>query len=226
MDGIDMRRYLYFLLALLLMNCNGIGSSQQTCDQIAGLTLRSFLFKQTTPEQLRSAIAQTYHLPAESVSAQSARGEWVFDWNQDGLFYTIETKGGIPSRASVVYEQRTPSADEVTKCLGAPSRYKAWYTRGVPGRELDIDILFANQGILATGAEFPNSNSNQPPPVGGNISLSGFAYVQPGSDEEVLRRVLNPELVNVDKAVQEDFKPWPGTWKDIVVQIDPDLRSK
>jgi hypothetical protein len=221
-----MGRYFCLFFALLLTACNLLTTSQPNCDQIAGLTLRGFLFKEINPEQLQSSIAEKFNLRNEMISAQPVGADWLLDWNKGGVFYSMSTEGKVTSRAYVVYEQGAPSADQLIQCLGTPSRYWAYYTRSVPGHELDLYLLFPNQGILGEGAKYGDYNAIQPPPLDGNILLGSLSYVKPGSDEEVLRRVLSPQLVDVEKAVREDFKPWPGAWKDIVIEIDPTLRSK
>jgi len=187
------------------------------------MLLRTQISKEIAPEQFHHWIRETYQLSSESIEVITAKSGQTntFSWKKDAIWYTAVLEKSVLVDVVLLNEGRAMSADHTIACLGAPERYRALYERIVEGTQLSLDMLFPAQGILAAGAQFPRSMPKQPPAINGDFPIRDFRFVQPGSAEEVLRRVFYTN--DVYESALREYRSWPGNWQDIVIEIAPSI---
>jgi len=220
-----MKRWIYLLFVLLLVACAPV--KQRSCNEISAAALRLILFKEITVDDLLTRIAQTYHVPSESIRVDMI-SNGIFQritWTTEGIQYNVYIEESVATGAVLLYEWGRPSADQVIACLGTPERYRAEYTWDIPGNQLGFDLLFPAQGILAFGVEFLRSRPKEPPPIKGSFRLYGFDITQPGSGEQILREIYCQGSADLCERMLQKYKPWPQDWQNIVIEIDPGLHQ-
>ena len=218
-----MQRLVYLMLILLLAGCAYVRPGKPSCEEIT--TLRAQIGRELSPELFRAWVAQTYRLPLESITVETrADGqEYAIHWKKHGVWYSAS----LERRVLVDVRRHGPkaiSADRVIACLGEPEWYSAQYKWAIPGHALHCALLFPDQGILAHDAKFLRSRPMQPPPINGHFPISGFVFKQPGSAEQILYQIHGHNSAHYEEVLQE-YKPWPGEWEDIVIEIDPSLQQ-
>lgn len=235
MDGVEMKRFAYcsLLLILLLTGCTVPQLERPRCEEIANL--RAQIGKEVSPESFREWVSQTYHIPLETITVDVLENgqRHVVHWNEVTRVWSIvkweevvqvwysATIEGLVVENIRVGGGSVP-ASKVMACLGKPARYRAWYRRIVEGNQLSLSLLFADQGILAVGARFFRSDLRQPPPISDAFPLTGFTFTRPGSAEQLFHRIYSSE--GYEQMLRE-HRPWPDSWEDIVIGIDPNLRQ-
>ena len=217
-----MRKFIILPLALFLAACV-IAPPQPGCEEIT--TLRSQISKVVSPEQFRAWIVQAYQVSPESIKEDIPTGgqDHLIRWKQDGVWYTAEIEQGV--LVDITRTAGRIAADHVIACLGLPNQYKAEYGWHFVGNELGLSLLFSDAGVLAEGAEFLRSRPKQPPAIDGVFPISTFIFTRPGSAEEVLRQVYGSWGADIYEKRLKEYKPWPGRWEDIVIDIDPNLQE-
>ena len=218
------RVYLMLMLVLLLVVC-AYGKPRKPgpgCEEIA--TLRAQIGSELSPDSFREWVAQTYRLPLESITVETrADGQHhVIRWGKHDVSYTASLERLV--LVHIGYSLAWTSADRVIACLGEPEWYSAQYKWAIPGHALHCALLFPDQGILAHDAKFLRSRPMQPPPINGHFPISGFVFKQPGSAEQILYQIHGHNSAHYEEVLQE-YKPWPGEWEDIVIEIDPNLQQ-
>ena len=114
-----------------------------------------------------------------------------------------------------------PSAECVVSCLGAPERYRAYFTRSIPGHKSSFQMLFPSQGTWASGTRFYGLSQEQPPRIAGSFPTYYFRFAVPGTSEDLLHKIYGS--TSVYEGVVDQFKPWPTDWNGIEIDIDPSL---
>jgi hypothetical protein len=221
---IAMRKVIPLLLILVLAGCIPMLQPQRDCDEVSAVQLRGLFAGQYSVDQFRAWAARTYGISAEEVQVEPAskeKDDWSIHWAMAGATYAAGLRGSKVLGAGVTYGSNPPSADRVLSCLGAPGEYRAAFDKMVEASQLSLDLLFPAQGILASGARFAAFNQRQPPPLNENFAVSSFVVVPPGSAEQVLRQVYGGLSNDQYEKVVREFKPWPGDWENLQIQIDP-----
>lgn len=226
-----MRKYTLFMLvlfvvALALVACE-LPRAPMTmkvcrCDRLPYLfPLRTEMLKESSGDQFLSWISVTYGLPTGSIRVTDiSEKEKIFEWEKGGIRYRTTMRESALVTVWAEYEaEPIPSAECVVTCLGAPEQYAAYFTRDVPGRSLQLEMIFPAQGVLVQGAAFYGLSQEQPPPITGTFPISFFRMEAAETAEDILHKVYG----DLDLYVQmvEQFKPWPGSWQDIEITIDP-----
>jgi hypothetical protein len=218
-----MAKLIRLAVILTLVGCTNLWPARLDCKQVAGSDLRSKIGEVTSAEQLRVWIGNAYQLPASRIQADVIRSGQLetVEWQKGGITYRGYVKGGHLTDVTVSYGSRRPSAGQVIACLGTPERYQASYEQNVEGNQLSLDLLFAAEGTLAYGARFMHIDRKQPPPVDGSFPIFGLAIVEPGTADQVLREIY--ESNETYEQMLRAYRPWPGDWQSVVIDIDPAL---
>lgn len=213
-----------FLLSLLIgIWLFGCVSSvpARTCAEFLAPDLHVLLAQPMSPEEIRTKIASLYNLPLDQVEASSGG----FSWKKDGITGNLITEHPFglkaPPSISIEYTEHPPTTQQVLDCLGTPDLYLYWY-HAPPGTGyrpiLDFDLYFVLQGIRAHVAQL--GERNQPPRLDGTNPVVELYYAQPDSREKTMEQLTL--LIPAERKAK--IKPWPGSWKDIVIDIDPSAR--
>jgi len=221
-----MRRWIYLFLVLLLAACTSVKQRSCSCNEISAAALRSVLLKETTIEQLLAWIAQEYHVLPQNVRSDvdQRRAFQILVWDANDVSYTIHMRGSVPTGAIIWYNSRPPSASQVIDCLGAPEQYGASYKRDVEATKFELELLFPKSNIRASGWKFFYGQFRytrlQPPAIDGTFPIYRLSVGELISAEEMLGQAPHPDQAESES---RQFKPWPGKWEDIVVEIDPNI---
>ncbi|HZQ06619.1 MAG TPA: hypothetical protein VFD70_08570 [Anaerolineae bacterium] len=179
--------------------------------------------QQAPSQEMRSKIAALYDLPSNKVEESSGG----FSWTKDGVAGNFITEHPFnlkyPPAASLEFTERPPSTQQVLECLGTPDMYLTWYhaPAGAGYRPiLDLDLYFVQRGIRARVAQL--GERNRPPRLDGTNPVVELYYVEPDSREKTLEQLT----LLIAEERKAKIKPWPGRWEDLVIDIDPSLRSK
>ena len=210
------RAWAILLAGILLSSCTGIGPVQPNCDEMT--TLRAQISREGPPEQLRTWIADTYKTAPEGIAtnALALQQEYLLQWQKDGLWYNMTIDKGVVTDIGV--EARGLSAADVIACLGQPGYYSATYgyeTEG--GTQLNFNLLFPDQGILAGGAKILRARPAQPPAITGDFPIGSFLFMQPSPASTLLQRAHNVYVPALREQMINAFKPWPGDWQGIEI---------
>jgi hypothetical protein len=218
-----MRRFLLLVsIASVLIGCN-IGWPPRSCAEIAPPGIRELLARPALPNEAPARIAQVFGLqPGQVHFYPDAAQQGGYAWDKDQVRGGLITRNSQPQAITLIYSAQMPSVDAVMRCLGAPDKYRAYYTWGVERHQLSFELYYATQGVRAGAYEF--SDSKDSPRSSGDIGAMGmmyFLFVQPGTLTETMQRLtadLSPEAIG-------QLKPWPGKWEDLVIDVDPALRQ-
>lgn len=107
-------------------------------------------------------------------------------------------------------------------CLGIPTLYYARYNWDLGKYALHLYLLFPDQGILASGAKYFYPKPKYVPSIEGDFPIRHLGLGPSGSAEQILHRIYIENSVNITPSIP-DYKPWPGNWQDIVIEIDPSI---
>jgi hypothetical protein len=230
MDGAEMKYLVYLFLILMLAGCTVSPLERPNCNEI--VNLRAQIGKAISPDSFREWVSQTYHIPLETITVDvlENRQRHVVHWNEVSRVWSIvkweevvQVWYSATIEGLVVDDIRVAGgsvpASKVLACLGEPARYRARYERIVEGNQLSFDLLFPDQGILADGARFFRSDLRQPPPISDAFPLTGFIFTRPGTVEQILHDIYLSSFYQMLR----EYKPWPGKWEDIMVEIDPSI---
>ena len=217
-----MRKATCLVLVLALVGCY-VGDGRICCDDIATLLVK--IGKGYTPEAFREWVAQTYRLPLESVTVEARPDErlHVVRWQKRGVEYSAGLEQGI--LMDVGLASGRVSADRVIACLGQPARYRAHYDWNIPGNHLSLDLIFPEQGVLVHGWRFFRSRPKRPAPIKSHFPIRSFFLTQPASVEQILYEIYGGKPSGLYEQMLQEYKPWPGAWEDIVIEIDPNLQQ-
>lgn len=212
------------LLSVILAGCADIGTAQPDCDEISALRIK--ISTVMTPEKFKMWVEETYHLPAEGVTLTPITQlpqlhSSIVRWRQNGLWYSAGFEESIITNIGVTAKRL--SAGDLIACLGKPEYYAATY--GLTGEgmmELDFNLLFPNQGVVAGGAKFYPTNTEQPPAITGDFPVNSLMFRQPGSADDLLQRQfgLYPQETYIQ--IVKSYKSWTGHWDSI--KIEPKIQ--
>lgn len=218
-----MRALTCLVIAVLLAGCTY--PAHLYCDIIRAPALRTQLDQETSIEQFKTWIAHTYGVASDSVFATHSkeREYWDVQWQVSGRIYDLALHNGrLDDRAGMSFLRQKPSADQVIACLGTPRLYYAHYNWDLGKYALHLYLLFPDQGILASGARYFYPKPEQTPVIEGSFRISRFTFVRPGPAEQLLQKIYIEDSVSMDPSIPA-YRPWPGNWQDIVVEINPNI---
>ncbi len=214
-----MRKSAYLFLVFLLVGCAEAWKPQLACDELT--TLRSLVGQEYTPDELRAWVSEAYQPPSEWLRTEKYEESQEVNWRKGSIWYTATLQQSKVVR--VVAISGRISISDLTKCIGGePSWYSAQYGPHWSGNMLMFDLLFPEQGVLAGGTRFLRSRPERPPAINGNYRMTYVSFVSPGSLDQIMSQIYGPgPSVEREQEVQK-LKPWPGEWKDIVIDEIPD----
>lgn len=229
MDGTKMRRLALLILVLLLGSCTYLtylGQKELSCEEIA--TLRAQVGKEFSLESLRRWIHETYQVPLESIwVATTPDGQThIVHWGDaNRTYYYASLHQPELVVDDITFGGVRGSAGSLIACLGEPALYEAWYKFDPPAyaNHLHITLLFPEQGVLASGARFFRSRPKEPPPINDDFPIEFIRFIRPGTAEQVLNNLYGHLPTNLYEQALRNYKPWPGNWQDIVIEIDPSI---
>jgi hypothetical protein len=215
---------LVLLMYLLLVSCTEVGPAHRDCTTIAAQGLRELLFHDVPIDDLPAKIAAAQSVPASSIEAQfdAATATRQFSWQHDGASFTLLVRGSRPEELDVFYLGRPFEAADVVSCLGAPSQYGALYARGVERYALNLNLLYPEQGIMASGARF-DTRPQRPPRIDGRFPVYDIWFAAPGSSAQVVRQTQPADSEVSTNRIIRQLKAWPGNWQTTVVEVDPSV---
>jgi len=230
MDGAEMKYLVYLFLILMLAGCTVSPLERPNCNEI--VNLRAQIGKAISPDSFREWVSQSYHMPLETITVNMTPDgrTYVVHWREVTRVWAIVKWEEIEQlEYSAAIEQLgvddirvaggSVPASKVLACLGEPARYRARYERNVEGNQLSFDLLFSEQGVLAWGAKFFRTSLKQPPLINDTFPLTGFIFTRPGTVEQILHDIYLSSFYQMLR----EYKPWPGKWEDIMVEIDPSI---
>ncbi|MBK9091318.1 MAG: hypothetical protein IPM84_00730 [Anaerolineae bacterium] len=205
------------LLSVILAGCVGIGTAQPDCDEMSALRIK--ISTVMTPEKFKMWVEETYHLPSEGVTLTPITQlpqlhAYVVRWRQNSLWYSAGFEESMITNIDVTAEWL--SAGDLIVCLGEPEYYAATY--GLTGEgmmELDFNLLFLDQGVIAGGAKFYPTNTEQPPAITDDFPINSLMFRQPGSADDLLQRQFGLYPQETYIRIVNSYKPWPGYWDSI-----------
>lgn len=221
--ALTMRYLACFLVSLLLAGCVP-AHKPLSCDELTNL--RAQVGKQFTLESLRTWILDTYHVPQETILEEVVPGRaqgYLVLWGERDRTYTVILDQSLVK--DVTFTGPQAPVEDVVRCFGLPGLYGAVYKPDTPGAQLGLDLVLPDSGLLTTGARFYRFGSipSQPPAIPDDFPLTLFRFVTSGTTEDVLHSLFG-ELPSSDyEHKKKAYRPWPGDWKDLVIEIDPTI---
>lgn len=208
------------LVGIWLFGCVS-SAPKRPCPEILASDLHALLAQSVSPEETRAKIASLYNLPLNQVEPSSGG----FGWKKDGIIGNFVTEHPFilknPPAVSIEYTNDLPTSQQILNCLGTPDSYGAWYL-ATPASGyapfLIFDMYFVKQGILARVIQA--GKRNQPPGLDGTNPTRNIYYVLPDSSEKTMERLT--WTISTERKAK--IKPWPGSWKDLVIDIEPSAR--
>lgn len=217
-----MKLRFHLLLVVLLTACTS--TKHFGCDEISAITLRPILSKAVAIEQLPTWLAEVYHISPQDIRIEIDQDKSfrLLMWEADDVFYTMHIRNSIPIGVIVWYNHsKPPSVDQVIICLGVPTKYRAIYKHDVEAKKLDFEMLFLNHNIRAEGWKFFRWTYQNPPSIDKTFPIYRLIVGELISVEEMLGQTPPPDRTESELS---QFRPWPGNWQDIIVEIDPSIR--
>jgi len=212
------RLMLYLAMVMLLVGCNLFGPPD--CEVIKAAALRAQFNQEASLDQFKEWVANTYHVSSNAIRVIPSvddRDYWTIYWEVAGQTYEITLDDGrVDQGARMLFNRNVPAA-QVISCLGTPTQYYARYSWDLGQYALHLMLLYPDQGILATGARYFYPKPNQIPTIEDTFGISWLTFGPPGWTEQLQQSALNPD--------GEPYRPWPGNWQDIVIEIDPRVRQ-
>lgn len=230
-----MRKHMVFLsllwlVGLMLTSCEaGVtlpSSSTCQCASLPDLVpLQAAVGTAISPDELVDKMSEAYQIPSAEIStAVESEASASFVWEKDGVRYRAGTEQGMLIAGWATDERLfLPSAQCVVTCWGTPDTYRGFFTLGVPGRALSFEMLFAQKGTLAEGVKYYGIDQESPPPISGRFPIRSYNVRAGGTPTDVLRSVYYSGL---DQELLEQYKPWPGDWDHIAIDIDAATLTK
>jgi hypothetical protein len=216
-----MRHITMLILILPLCACVSAGSQIRLCEEITAL--QSQMGTEINREQFLTWITETFQISRDSIEVTTWHDDLVFSWQAGGVMYSAETDGAVLADVAIYYKNWRPEAAQFKKCLGDPSLYKASYQLGAnPGNQLSAQFLYPLDGILISGARFLRFRPVTPPAIRGDFPMSALRLTRPGSSEDVLSQIYGGNSGLYEEMLTQ-YKPWPGGWDEITIDIDTSL---
>ncbi len=214
-----MRCLVCLLASLLLIGCMPT-QKPVTCDEI--VNFRAQIGKTFTRESLRAWIHDTYQIPLESIRENTlADGQSLsLHWGDpDRVYYSVTLNQYVIE--DTMFGRPQASVGDLTHCLGQPAAYRATYKRVPSGNELGLTLVYPDSGVLAAGTRIFHAQLKQPPSVGTDFPVWYLRFVKPGTTDQVLSEIYIAGWGQANDGILQQYKPWPGNWSDIAVDIDP-----
>lgn len=208
------RLMLYLATVVLLVGCSLSGPPN--CEVIQASALRAQLNQETSLDHFKDWVSHTYHVSPKTIRAIPSiddRDFWTVYWEVAGHTYRTTLDDGRVGRGATVSFNRGVPASHIISCLGMPVQYYARYNWDLGKYALHLTLLYPDQGILATGARYFYPKPDQIPTIESAFGIYLLTYGPPGWTEQLQQSASNPS--------GELYKPWPGNWKDIQIEIDP-----
>lgn len=219
-----MRLVIVLALAVSLASCVPITAWTLTdCDGLTGSALHSQMGTEIDIQQFIAWIMETYEVPNEAVKMESWKDTVIVEWDTDRIRYSVVISEALLDEVALYYKTLTPQVGQIVECLGAPAYYKATYQLGAnPGNQLSASFLYPSDGILISGSRFLRLRPEVPPAITGEFRVLALGHVRPGSKEDVLSRIYGGSPGLYEEMLTQ-YKPWPGSWDEITIDIDTSL---
>lgn len=201
-------------MAVLLVGCSFSGHPD--CEVIQASALRAQFNQETSLDHFRDWVSNTYHVSPKTIRVIPSidnRDYWTIYWEVAGQTYDITLDNGRVDRGAGISFNRGVPASHIVSCLGPPAQYYAGYHWDLGKYVLHLTLLYPDQGILATGARYFYPKPDRIPTIESTFGIYRLTFGPPGWTDQLQQSVLNPS--------GELYKPWPGNWKDIQIEIDP-----
>lgn len=201
-------RCLFLILLSTVMTACTIPRQQRNCDEIAVAGLRRMFQKETSTDEIVTWASNTFHLPGQSIGVEPVNGQ--ITWATQGAQYSATMDAKSLKGVNIRFLQRPPTAAEVVACIGTPEQYWAQLKRDVESFQMSLDLLQPSQGIVASGAKFYSGIPQKPPVIDETFPISTLNLVKPGALQQIF-------------TLRDPYKPWPGTWKNVEIEVDQTL---
>jgi len=217
-----MRYITVLILISSLSACVSVGSQiRLNCEELTAL--QSQMATDIKREQFLTWIAETFQIAQDSIEVTTWHDDLIFSWQAGGVMYSAETNGTVLVDMAIYYRNWRPEAAQFKECLGDPSLYNASYQLGTnPSNQLSASFLYPSEGILISGARFLWLRPETPPGITGDLPISALRLTRPGSSEDVLFRIYGGSPGLYEEMLTQ-YKPWPGSWDEITIDIDTSL---
>jgi len=204
-------------MVMLLAGC--IFPGQPDCETINASALRAQFNQESSLDQFKEWVSHTYHVSPKTIRVIPSiddKDYWTIYWEVAGRTYEVTLDDGrVGAGAGISFDRDIPAA-QIILCLGTPAQYYARYNWDLGQYALHLTLLYPDQGILATGARYFYPKPEQIPTIESTFGIYRLTFGPPGWTEQLRQSALNPS--------GEPYKPWPGDWKNIVIDIDPNVR--
>jgi len=210
------------LLPLVCTACTVWRQSPPICQEIA--TLRPLIGHTLSSDSLKEWAVDNYRLPANQVVVRT-----LVAGKTQQIHWETEVPLGLRTYWGIVLDQGVVTAVEVftvrgslatlSSCVGVPDQYYARYLYAhLEGANvLALYLVFPEQGIFVLGTESYHQRPKQPPPFSGDFPIE-FLWIRPSAPIDEFLQKLPGEWSHLD------FVPWPGSWEDMKIDIDPNTQ--
>jgi hypothetical protein len=221
---------LLMLTACLLLPACSIGLPRQamTCDEIVEAPLRSLDFDELSRERMPQWIELTYgvgssELRVSEYDSIDMRVTESIEWSATGKRYRADFVGQEFRQLNVRWMERQPSSREAVDCFGEPELYEAAYGPYADTYELAFYMWYPEQGIVVSNSIYNRFGRLFQPKLNANTPLRSISIVRPGPADQMIDDVFG--FVQPDAETKaswlEQLRPWPGTWEDLEIDVDP-----
>lgn len=199
------------MLAVLFLGCTRPESRTPIeCEQLREVSLRLLPLSELDREMLAQWVKEHYQVD-EVRRIASAGGVEEVSWKQPGKDYLARFRNDTFEFIGVTWAPLQPTIDEILECFGPPDLYEASYRQDVEAMRFYMAFWYLREGVIVSTSRF--RKENKPPPITGDMTMTGLVLVPPGTAAEMVRYYP----VEVRPAVLKSLQPWPGTVERIVV---------
>ncbi len=225
-----MIRLIFCIAAILAVTgCARVNKAEttdvQTCEMIGAAKLRALLSKSETPSTMRQHMAEIFGAPETEVElVVNTDGNAYVRVKRSGVSYWVDMQGNRPVEGRLTIDAADQLSVAATlRCLGNPVLYRAYYAYGPGGttHTLSLELFDPSAGWWISATSYGRNKT--PPPLTNSMTVSFISLVIPSADPAV---TLERQLGGSTYAQQliSQLKPWPGSWQDVRIDIDPALR--
>jgi hypothetical protein len=217
------KRYMIAILFIFLCACQSNSTQQSlSCEQILEEELRALTFDEMTAHSFPEWVSSTYSLDRREVIplVYDERLEGYTDgvlWRFNSKLYSGSFVHDELQHVRVEWNQTAkPTAGEVIDCFGPPSEYSAIYHElraEIP--VLELYLWYSGKGIIIIAGT--HGQAMDPPSIHEDIGVLEIIVTRPGTVQEMLHRGEANAAPDLQQAILQASRPWPGTWEELEI---------
>lgn len=193
-----------------------------TCDEIVEAPLRSLNFDELSRERMPQWIEENYQIEDSAIARYDSAEDsdaLTFGWQGQDKSYEAHFIDQDLRYVWSWWERHKPKGSEFVECFGAPDYYQAWVFAH-KRIWINVELWYLDEGLIVSTEKGYNPQSG-PPSVNDEMGMTMLTILRPnlGSIKEMVYSYTTSDRLRT--IVEESLQPWPGTWENVEVDVDP-----